>query len=215
MTIRDLYQLADSTLATKLTYMAGVVTATPSAFGLTAPQATAMSDAAETFTGLITDNEAARAAAEVAMAAKTDGREEALSTFATYLNLMYATPSVTDASIISLSLAPRSTNRTPAALATPADFVVTPFADGTVKFKWGKNGNAYGVTYVIEHADADAGNWTPVVSTTKTRITLSGYTPGTAAWFRVSATRNGDSSLPTAMEGIYLPAPGSSLQIAA
>lgn len=215
MTVKNLYTMADAALADKLTFIAGVITGAPTTFGLTALQATAMSDAAEAFAGQITDNEAAQAAAAIAMAAKNDGREEALSTFGTYLNLMYASPAVTDASILSLSLSPRATTRSTVVPQTPADFIVTPFSDGTVQFKWNKNGNPYGVVYVIEAAEADAAEWSVIENTTKTRITLSGFTPGTARWFRVKATKNGTSSLSTAMEGIYIPMPTSTLSLAA
>ena len=128
---------------------------------------------------------------------------------------MYASPSVTDSAIMSLSLSPRSTTRTPVVPQKPTDFAVIPFADGDVTFKWAKNGNPYGVVYIIETASADAAEWSVVETTTKTRITLGGFTAGVPRWFRVRATKNGLSSLPTPMEGIYLPASGFSVQIAA
>lgn len=215
LNLSQLRQLGDAPLADLLNQMASSIAVGPAGFGLTAANATAMSNAAADFETALLDWNAARVAADSAIVTKNEQRETTLNTFTTYLNLMYATPTVPDATVASIGLAPRSDTRTTVIPQQPIDFVATPFADGTVKLTWGTNGNPYGVIYEIEKADINAADWSLVFSTTKKTIILSDAPPGVIQYFRVTATKNGTRSQPSFIEGIYLPQPGAQIQIAA
>ena len=217
MTLRDIYILSDDQLANEATELAAAITASPTTFGLTVPIATTISDAAEVFVTSLTDWHAAQNAVTNASFVKTSQRESLLSTLSTYLNLMYATPTVTGSAITSLGLAPRSETRTPVIPFQPQDLLATPFADGTVKITWSRGDNKYGVVYQIEAAGADATEWAMIQSTTKTKVTLSGMNPGTPMWFRVRATKGTLASEYSFPSGIYIPMPGGTgtLELAA
>ncbi len=209
MTLRDIHILSDDQLANEATELAAAISASPATFGLTVPIATSISDAAELFVTSLTDWHSAQNAATNASYIKTSQRESLLSTLSAYLNLMYATPTVTGSAITSLGLAPRSETRTPVIPFQPQDLLATPFADGTVKLTWGRGDNKYGVVYQIEAAGADATEWTMVQSTTKAKVTLSGMNPGTPMWFRVRSTKGTLTSEYSFVAGIYIPAPGA------
>lgn len=211
MKLSQLAKLPDLDLAADATAIAASITASPTTFGLTALQATEMSDIAELFTDSIAAAEAARVAAESAAFDKDEQRDALLSIFSQYLNLMYATPGVTASEIMTLGLEPRSTSRTPVVPVTPLDVLATPFANGTVKINWNRGGNKYGVLFEIECSDADESNWAVCGTTTKQSITLSGFDPGVPKWFRVRATKNGEYSDYSFNSGIYIPVPGLAL----
>lgn len=211
MKISQLPKLTDLELASDATAMAAQIAAAPSTFGLSAGQATEMVDIAELFTDSIAAAEAARVAAESATFDKELQREALLSIFSQYLNLMYATPSVSSSEIMTLGLEPRSTTRTPLVPTTPQDPLATPFANGTVKITWNRGDNKYGVVYEIECSDADESNWAVCATTTKQSVNLSGFDPGVPKWFRIRATKNGDYSDYSYNTGIYIPVPGLAL----
>ena len=207
MTLSAFRVLNDIILGQKSTFIANTITAAPTTFGLTAPEATAMSDAADLYATALLDLQAAEAAFEAAKVARDSQRVALLDTFCGYLNQMYATQTVTDESIASLTLAVRDQTRTPIVPTIPTDVLATPFADGTVKLTWNRNGSAYGVVFTIEMAPADATSWTVIGNTTKAKATFSGFNPGTPCWFRVIASKNGIVSDPSFYAGIYIPSP--------
>ncbi|HMS54182.1 MAG TPA: fibronectin type III domain-containing protein [Fimbriimonadaceae bacterium] len=211
MKLSQLGKLSDLELAADASAMAATISAAPATFGLTAPQAAEMSDIAELFNDSISAAEAARVAAESSSFDKDLNRETLLSIYSQYLNLMYATPSVTASEIMTLGLEPRSTTRTPLVPVTPEDVLATPFANGTVKITWSRGGNKYGVVYEVECSDADESNWAVCGTTTKQNITLAGFEPGVPKWFPFGATKNGAYSDYSFNSGIYIPVPGLSL----
>ncbi len=97
---------------------------------------------------------------------------------------------------------------------TPTMLVAQPSADGTIKLTWDASTNFYGTTYLVE-GSADGTTWSTVSTTTAQKITLTGYTPGAAYWFRVSARHNGQTSVPTASVPVWGTGGTSSLTIAA
>lgn len=215
MTLSELRQLSDATLGGKLIFISGQIVAAPTSFGLTVPQATSLADKADLFATALTDLEAARGSFDGAFEAKNNLRESALDLFGQLLSVMYAQPAVTPESIASLTLTPRSDTKSTIVPVQPVDFLATPFADGTVKLTWKPGANKYGVVYEVESADADESNWSVIASTTKTKLTLSGFAPGAPKWFRVRATKNGLSSVYSFHSGIYIPIPGAGFELAA
>ncbi len=210
MTLSELTRLSDFTLSGQLTYIAAKAVSDPTEYGFTAPQAASLESAAETFSSSLNDWNAAKGSYDEASEAKANQRQAAVEVFTQLLNLMYATPTVTPEAISSLSLTPRNGARSPIVPVTPTDFIATPFADGTVELKWNRNGNKYGVVFEVETAGADLSDWQIGLSTTRSKVRVSGFTPGVPAWFRVRATKNGVDSEFSFNSGIYIPAPGGS-----
>lgn len=211
MTLSQIGKLADTVLATEAGVITAQIVASPATYGLSLAQATEMADAATLFQEAIVAAENARNAAESATFDKDEQRQALVDVMSLYLNLMYATPSVTSAEIMTLGLEPRTTNKTPLIPSIPQSVLATPFADGTVKITWSRGENKYGMIYEVEVSDADESNWTVCATTTRQSVTLSGYEPGVPKWFRVRATKNGDYSDYSFNTGIYIPEPGLSL----
>jgi hypothetical protein len=97
----------------------------------------------------------------------------------------------------------------------PVDLLATPFSDGTVSLRWGRNGNPNGVSFLIEAREDGSSEWEFVASTTKARLTVNGFAPGEPRWFRVVATKNDLSSLPSNEAPIYPVGGATTLSVAA
>lgn len=127
---------------------------------------------------------------------------------------LYTNSSLSDAQIAATGYQPRDHERTPVVPQTPINLVANPCADATVDIYWGRNGNPYGVIFVVE-ASADGIAWTQVSSTKRRRIVLTGYTPGVKKSLRVTATTNTSASVPSTSVTIYGTGEEGFLQIAA
>ena len=87
-----------------------------------------------------------------------------------------------------------------------------PNANGSVKLKWDRNGNAQTTMFVVE-TSADGAAWTFLKTTTRCSYLAEGFAPGAAAYFRVTATTSTASSLPSLPVGVYAPAPAAQVQL--
>jgi len=88
---------------------------------------------------------------------------------------------------------------------TPVDFVASGDGNGTVKMRWGRNGNKRGCTFLIELSYDSGATWQIVGGTTKAKKTLTGVSIRPTA-FRVRAERNGQISAPSSSSTVYLQA---------
>lgn len=95
----------------------------------------------------------------------------------------------------------------------PTNLLAVPDASGTVRLSWDGNGNFYPTTYVVE-GSSDGVAWTLQGTASAHKLTLNGYTPGQTYWFRVTATRNDQTSIPSASAAIWGTESGS-LSVAA
>ncbi|MEX2244327.1 MAG: fibronectin type III domain-containing protein [Fimbriimonadaceae bacterium] len=84
----------------------------------------------------------------------------------------------------------------------PTSLLAQPDASGTVQLSWDGSGNFYPTTFVIE-GSSDGSTWALQGTATANKLTLTGYTPGQTFWFRVSATHNGQTSIPSESEAIW------------
>lgn len=96
----------------------------------------------------------------------------------------------------------------------PIKLTATPDATGNVKLEWDGNGNAYRTVYEIE-GSADGVTWAIIGTATAQKKTLSGFTVGSTYRFRVSATINNQTSVPSSVVVIWDSGDSGSLSIAA
>lgn len=158
-------------------------------------------------TAAIAAQTAARAAERTAILAKATKRDALVRSLTGVAATVYANSAVTDGMLLAIGLEPRPSGRAaPVVPITPSSLVVQPFANGTVKFKWGRNGNKPGATYMLE-TSLDGMNWTLIDHVKRTSYEADGFEPGQVAWFRVSAVGSTGRSAPTARVPIYAPAP--------
>lgn len=197
------------------TQMSTELNATPAAFGVTVAQAAELDTALTNFTDARTNVENKKAELRAAVEEQNAYRDALVSTMGFLSKDIYNNPSVTPAMIALLGLEPRDTSYTSAIPYTPTGFEATPNADGSVNFKWNRNGNSPRATFIIEQKNP-GGEWSVLTTTTKTKVSLFGFNPGEEKWFRVYATVNGQVSAPSFEDPIYAAAPSSpTLSVAA
>ncbi|MCE9558436.1 MAG: fibronectin type III domain-containing protein [Armatimonadetes bacterium] len=97
---------------------------------------------------------------------------------------------------------------------TPQSLSATALTTGEVKLKWKRNGNIAITQFVVE-TSSDAVTWSFATVCTSSKVTLTGYTPGTPAYFRVYAKRRTEVSAPSTTAVVYAGGGETSLQIAA
>ncbi len=187
--------------------MAGVVNSTMStsaaAYGVSGAQAAALNTAFTEFGTARSDAASAEADFHSAIEDKSAAREALLANLSTIAKVIYNNTAVTPAMIAAAGYQPRDEERTPVVPQTPTDFQAEPFANGTVQFGWGRNGNPYGVVFVLEHSP-NGTSWSQIWSGRQSKAKLEGFTPGVLGWFRVrarTATLFSDWSTPEAIYG--------------
>ena len=210
----DFSKLTDAALVNKGTTTKTAIAGSEASYGLLPGDTTALNSDVVDFNKSITDAENARAAAQSLTQDKDAKRQALLAELTGIAKKVYANPAVTNAMLVEAGFAPRSTTRTPIVPVTPANLVANAFVNGDVKLTWDKAGNKYGVVFQVE-AKSETGDWTIVATTTQSKIALTGYAPGTAAWFRVRATKNGIITTGSNEVSIYHSSSTPSLQIAA
>jgi hypothetical protein len=194
--------------------LSAAVVANPGKYGLTASEVSALTAKVSSWNTCQADAAAARANALAKTQAQVAQRKVMEDTISALAVKFYANPGLTDADIVAAGLEPRDTVRTRHEPKEPLNLLAHPKANGTVQLVWERNGNSMGTIFEIDQR-TEQGHWQQVVSTTKRRITLSGYKPGEGMWFRVRATWNGTTSVPSNEAPIYHADEDSPLEVAA
>lgn len=157
------------------------------ALGLTAANVTEITNAASNFATKLSASEAAKAAAHGAVATTKAQRTSSTATFRKFARLFMANPNIDKNLLGQLGLP--TTPGTLGPVTNPINLSATGFSNGQNKLKWGRNGNSSNTTFNIEARIGDSNTWTWVGSTTKTKWTHEGQTPGTQVTYRVFAQR--------------------------
>jgi hypothetical protein len=196
------HSLSFAELLSLASTMRTTLAAAPATYNLSNSQITALTGAVNAFDNSL--GEVAHQAATLG-AARQDRdlkREQLLAQITMLAALIYANPNLTPAQIAATGLQVHDTTRTPVVPSEPTQLTATPFANGTVQLTWKRNGNPATVMFVIE-TKTEGGEWTPVKMVGRSRAVLSGFAPGTPAWFRVYATKSGQASVPSFDVSIY------------
>ncbi len=171
------------------------------ALGLTAPQLAEIEDAANDFAAAYTAAETSKLMTQSLVATKDAQRAASEEVLRRYGQMILNNPtvSITLKGQLGLTISP-----TPfAPVATPIDLLATPYANGAVVVKWDRNGNAKSTAYALEAKYGVSETWVPVMTTGKTKVSLTGFTPGDQVTFRVFANRGGVTSAPSIEYVIY------------
>lgn len=135
--------------------------------------------------------------------AKFDARGAVIAAAGNLAAKVYANPAVDDTMLLKAGLAPRPTYSSAKPLVPVTGLLATAQANGEVSLKWNRSGNSDSVTFVIEAQSTSGGPFNFVISTTRTRVKLTGYEPGQTVTFRVRATRTNASAAPSNLATIY------------
>ena len=184
------------------------------AYGLTETEVQNLDDANALFgtdIQIAIDRENAR---KSAVAAKDEDRAVVLEGITTIAAKLYANPAVTDKMLTQAGFAARPAFGGRTTPQQPTSLTANAFSDGRVKLAWNRNGTSRSSVFTI-WAKGDTGDWTPVSSGTKTRVTLEGFTPGQFTTFKVTASVNNQTSAASNIAAIYDTGYTESLTIAA
>ena len=195
MASNDNQNLTNAELLAKGTQASTVIGAALGAYGTSAAQDAALTLAVAALSAGITDRTAAKAAALAATQDQLFARDAILASLGSIGATIYNNPTVSDDMIATAGFAIHDDVPTPHAPVQPLGLSATPDSFGTVLFEWDGNGNVYPTIYLLEGRASDTDPWTTVSTTTRKRIFVPGFTPGVTYWFRVSASRNGASSI--------------------
>jgi hypothetical protein len=206
--------LSDSSLLNLGVQAAEVIAGDPASYGCSAQQSLNLTNSATGFGDAIPLVEAKKADYHATVEFKQAKRTALINALRVVAAEMYNDPAVTSDMIIRAGFAVRDTTKTPQMPEEPMDLLATPNANGTVHLAWNRNGSKKGTTFLIETRSED-GDWTLVTSTTASKITLAGFEPGVAAWFRVFARRRNVNSLPSLAVSVYHTQSPVNLQVAA
>ncbi len=179
------------------------IEAAPGDFGLTAADATALRGKQTTYSDALDGTDAAQAAARVAVTAQDKARMDLEAFLRPLIQRAQLNPVVTDATKVAAGIPIRDKIRTSTAPIPPLALVATPAANGTCGLKWGANGNASGIQYVVERKQAPATEFTTVDVVPATSWKDSAAPAGTHCEYRIRARRGGVTSEPSNVAPIY------------
>lgn len=138
----------------------------------------------------------AKEAANQAGIDKNDEIKTAKGIVSTYAKTFRADPTISDALLGLLMLAPHNPPKTSTPPAQPGQCNAKGDLQGFVYLKWGRGGNGSGTIFTIEYRLQPSGPWTVLGTTLKSTFAYQA-TPGEFVQFRVVAQRKGQSSPPS------------------
>ncbi len=203
------YKRKDALLRPWLINLRTVATANMEQLGLDVPDLDVLIAADTNFSTAYNEALAARLAAETATMTKDSTRRDSLNSVKSYVKTWQASTTINQALKNELDLPIGPNQGVPTPPTVPLDFVATPNSNGSVAFRWKRNGNRQGTVFVIEKFDGS--EWETIELATKTRVTVNGFAPGVSETFRVFARRNGQNSAPSDTQTIYGDSNGLSL----
>lgn len=197
-------RLSDLALSAAATQAHTVINGNILGYGVTPAQMTLLNTNKNALAAASTDLIAKKDAYEAALLTRDNSRVATIGSLANIGGTIYNNSTVTNVMLAAAGYAVYDSSGTTIIPVTPIDLLANPDAEGSVKLSWKRNGNPQGVVFVIEQSP-DGEAWSQVFSTTKARVTLSGFTPGVEFWFRVRATKNDIVTLPSVPAGIWAP----------
>jgi len=189
--------------------------ANSSVLGLTAAQVTGLTASFDLFDTSFSELEAQKAALESAVVNKDKNRDSFETLVRRYSKQFRGNNAIPDATLALLNVAPHSTPRSQTSPTQPLALVATTNSVGQVFLTFKRNGNISGTTFWIQSKSSEGDDWATIETTTRSKITIDNFAPGSPAWFRVVAVRRGIRSAPSNSATIYNNGEERSLAIAA
>ncbi|MCE9558565.1 MAG: hypothetical protein K8R88_06400 [Armatimonadetes bacterium] len=182
--------------------------------GMTAPEISGFGTTLSAYSDNLTAVIDARTAYEQAYEAFMGDKTLIVKLMRKYNNRMQASSGITNAKRALIGLPIPAGSSSIVEPKTVTGLIATPFANGTVKLKWNRSGNASSVIFNIETSN-DSVAWELLTTRTGVAITLSDFAPGETKYFRIVATRGPLSATPSDPVVIYSGSGGGQLSIAA
>ncbi len=152
------------------------------------------------FSAALTASDAAKNEARNKVLAKDETKRESVDVIRAWAQRVKTNPLATPEILASFGIQPATPSAGP--VVPPIEMSATPTSVGNCVLKWKSNGNVPGTTYVIEKS-TDGVTWEYMVGTTKKRFNDLNAPAGVRKFYRVSAQRAGQTSLPGTVATIY------------
>jgi hypothetical protein len=173
---------------------------------LTLPENGEITNAAADFHTKLQAVYAAKLALHNAIQAKDAQKAATRGVIAKWAKTFRADPTISDALLAAVNVAPHSPSRVKPAAATPSGLVGTIDGAGAVRLAWLRGTNKYPTTFIVEKQSAPDGNWVLCGTTTRLEFETT-TTVGDYAAYRVTAMRRGTVSAPSTPFGFYFTTP--------
>lgn len=170
--------------------------------GVTAPEAAALLALGENLESALGAVAAAKAALAAAVEAKEAVLRKAREAAGERSAQFRANPSVDDALLAELGLAPKRVAPTKKGPVTPEKLTLEAGGDGQISLGWDRAGGPRGTLFLIQRADSPNGPWETVEVTTRSRAKVNA-TPGQAVWLRVVAKIRDQVSAPSLPASVW------------
>jgi hypothetical protein len=173
------------------------------AYGLVDADTLALRALVTAFNDDLAASDQAKAASNVAVAAKDASREALEVSIRPTVMQIQVNPAVTDESRTSAGLPIRDTVRTFSSPIAPIDLVARELSGGVVELRWSANGNSSGIQYRIEKRSGAATEFSLVDVTGATSFKDSSQPVGTECAYQVRARRGDATSAPSNTATVY------------
>ena len=174
--------------------------------GLVAADITALNLLRTPFTTGLDSVATTKQAAKAAVTAKDTEKDAYLVKLRELANKVLGTPNVPLNIVNQLGLNPPHTQPTKKTPTVPTNLLATPYAIGVNALDWKANGNIAGTQYLVDFS-RNGSDWEIAGTTTATKYSHTGQTPGQAMWYRVTAQRRNIQSDASLTAAVYLPTP--------
>ncbi|MCE9557330.1 MAG: hypothetical protein K8R88_00110 [Armatimonadetes bacterium] len=144
----------------------------------------------------------AKAAYESALQRSLTQQEELTAEMRTFNRRMQASPNINNGNRAQLGIPIPAQTRSVVRPVTVSELIATPYANGEVKLKWNRSGNAETIVFNIEMSE-DAQSWRLIENTNRASISLSGFAPGVTKYFRIVAKRGKFKAVASTAAAIY------------
>jgi hypothetical protein len=177
--------------------------ANPVDYGLVAGDVSTLAAKRTAFNNALAASDMAKAALTTAVAEKDAARAALQEAVRAVVKVAQASPAVTDANRTVAGIPVVDKVRTSSVPVVPAALVATLDGANAAALSWQSNGNASGISYVIEQRVGATGDWalSDVVSATRKRVV--GLVAGASVYFRVRARRGEMTSDPSNVVSVY------------
>lgn len=191
------YQKADSALRSWETDFMNNVSLYETELEVDAGELEVIQDAGQAFLDAMAALTTAKGAYEAAVQAKDTARAALIEVNQGFIAQWQALPNLDPKILETLGVPQRGTRGQRTAPTTPENLIAKAQVNGEVFLTYSRSGNSQTTVFTVEQSEPDSTTWTPIFSSTRTRVRLTGYTPGVETRFRVRATRNGMVSSPS------------------
>ncbi len=199
----DYIEKPDNDFLAQMTALIGVLAANEVAYGLIVDSTDPLAAELAQFQASLTAANTAKAAAQVAVAAKDTDRLELEGLVRPLIRQIQENPVVTDQLRVEAGIPVRDVVRTTSVPVTPVDLVAVADAAGTNSLRWAGAGNSSGIQFVIEAQVGGVGAFGMVDVVTATSYRHTSRVVGQQVVYRVRARRGSQISDPSNVAVVY------------